>query len=318
LIRDWLVKLLRCPLCGGTLTAEDDRLFCGSDHAFPVVDGVPILLPADEQADVATQHQHQREFYDHAYEGDDVYSIELWQRAYVERLQPLWSAAPEAPFLEIGAGGDAYTVIEAARRGLRAIGCDLAPEAMRRGQRLAAAEGLEERCAFIVCVAEHLPFASGSFGSASAIHVLEHLNDDDQALAEFARVSMHGAQVFIGVPNSIDHMPWLLRPFYGRHDRRIGHLRQYSGNTLEEKARTAGFRTTRLVFSAHWVKVWQLVVHLMLSRLHVPHERLWWWFERMDARAGSREDGLHLNLFLERDGARPPTLRARPPRRRRC
>jgi ubiquinone/menaquinone biosynthesis C-methylase UbiE/uncharacterized protein YbaR (Trm112 family) len=300
LILDWLLRLLRCPTCGEGLVVREDLLVCTSDHTFSVVDGLPILLSADDQADEATQHQKQREFYNHVYAVDGGYSIELWQRAYVERLRPLWSAAADAPFLDIGAGGDAYTVIEAARSGLLAIGCDLAPDAMRRAQRLAASEGLADRCAFIVCVAEHLPFASGAFGSASAIHVLEHLNDDRQALAEFARISRRGAQIFIGVPNSIERMPWLLRPVYARHDREIGHLRQYTGKSLQEKARAAGFRPTRLVFSAHWVKVWQLLAHLLLRRLGIEHERLWWWFESIDVRGGARENGLHLNLFLER------------------
>ena len=273
---------------------------CESRHSFAVIDGVPVLVMEDDSAQVAEQHKHQREFYDQVYGADGEYSLELWQRAYVERLKPLWNASPQAPFLDVGSGGDAYTVVEAARLGLRAVGCDLSVQAMRRARRLAIGEGLEDRCGFVVCMAERLPFASETFGSAAAVHVLEHLNDDDSALQEFARVTKPGAKMFIGVPNTFDKMPALLRPVYRWHDRRIGHLRQYSASRLEAQARAAGFKLSRLTFSAHWIKVWQLALHLAAEKVHINDERLWWWLEGIDARAGNRDNGLHLNLFLER------------------
>ena len=299
-LEGWFARSLQCPACAAALTQRGDRLECESGHSFAVIDGVPVLVVVDEPAQVAEQHKHQREFYDQVYGSGSEYSLQLWQRAYVERLKPLWDASPDAPFLDVGAGGDAYTVVEAARLGLRAIGCDLSVEAMRRARRLALAEGLEDRCGFVVCMAERLPFAAETFGSAAAVHVLEHLTDDDGALIEFARVTKRGAKVFIGVPNTFDKMPALLRPVYRWHDRRIGHLRQYSASRLEAQARAAGFNPSRLTFSAHWIKVWQLMLHLAAERVHINDEKLWWWLERIDASAGNRDNGLHLNLFLER------------------
>lgn len=299
-LEGWFARSLQCPACAAALTQREDQLECQSGHSFDVIDGVPVLVTADETAQVAEQHKHQREFYDQVYGSDSKYTLELWQRAYVDRLRPLWDASPQAPFLDVGAGGDAYTVVEAARLGLRAIGCDLSVEAMRRARRLAVAEGLEDRCGFVVCMAERLPFAAETFGSAAAVHVLEHLNDDDSALEEFARVTKPGAKMFIGVPNTFDKMPALLRPVYRWHDRRIGHLRRYSASRLEAQARAAGFDVSRLTFSAHWIKVWQLALHLAAERVHLNDEKLWWWLEGIDARAGNRDNGLHLNLFLER------------------
>ena len=36
--------LLRCPICHAPLRAEGAQLLCAQDHAFPVVDGVPVLI----------------------------------------------------------------------------------------------------------------------------------------------------------------------------------------------------------------------------------------------------------------------------------
>jgi ubiquinone/menaquinone biosynthesis C-methylase UbiE len=296
----WLLPSLRCPDCTGALSIAGDGLACSSGHQFPVIDGVPVLLPSSDAPGVAEQHASQREFYDQVFSGGGAYSLALWQSAYVSRLKPLWAANPGAPFLDVGAGGDAYTVIEAARSGLLGAGCDLSLEAMRRARRLAVGEGFAERCAFLVCLAERLPFAEGTFGTASAVHVLEHLVDDRGAAAELARVSRPGAKVFIGVPNTFDKMPALLRPIYRWHDRRIGHLRQYSGERLQALARDAGLEPVRLTFSAHWVKVWQLAIHLVAEKLHIKDDALWWWFEERDRRAGGRDNGLHLNLLAER------------------
>jgi ubiquinone/menaquinone biosynthesis C-methylase UbiE/uncharacterized protein YbaR (Trm112 family) len=297
-LNPWLVAILRCPSCGRSVAQSADQLRCVSGHEFPIVGGVPVLLPGEEAPDVAAQHLNQREFYDQVFHGEGAYKIELWQRAYVNRLRHLWEGTAE-PFLDVGAG-DAYTVIEAGRDGVRAVGCDLSLEGMRRGRRLAEAQGVSDTCAFVVCLAEKLPFRDSVFASAASVHVLEHLTDDRGALDELARVTRPAARVFIGVPNSFDHMPALLRPVYRWHDRRIGHLRQYSAADLEAKAAAAGFRKVRLAFSAHWVKVWQLAMHLAASRVHVRDDRLWWWLEGIDERAGSRENGLHVNLFLER------------------
>ncbi|NQT85635.1 Trm112 family protein, partial [bacterium] len=41
-----LLEILACPVCGAPLQLDGDRLVCTSAHvAFPVEDGVPILLP---------------------------------------------------------------------------------------------------------------------------------------------------------------------------------------------------------------------------------------------------------------------------------
>jgi ubiquinone/menaquinone biosynthesis C-methylase UbiE len=293
-----LSAMLQCPTCRKPLRATDSSLECDARHLFPIVDGVPILLPTQEDRTAEVQHESQRRIYDRFYSRDASYRLELWQEAYVRRLdQNLgWGDQAESCFLDVGAGGDGYTVIEAARKGGVAAGCDISIVAMRNARRFAEAEGVAGRTLFVACTAESLPFRDAMFDSAAAVHVLEHLPDDQRATAEVARVLRPGGRVFIGVPNSFDRMPLVLRPIYRWHDRRIGHLRQYSPDELTAVTRAAGLETSRTFVSAHWAKVWQLAIHLAASHVHVDDSRLWWWFERRDERASPTANGLHTNL----------------------
>lgn len=268
---------------------------------YAVIDGIPILSVDEEDHAAQRQHLHQKEFYGKVFRTDRPYRLENWQRAYLRRMTSLWTATgPQTPFLDSGAGGDAYTVIEAARRGIPSVGCDLSLEAMLSAKGFAATLGLAEQCLFVVASAEALPFADDVFGASCSIAVLEHVPDDKRAIVEIARVTRPGGRVYFAVPNSLERAPALLRPFYKRHDGWVGHLRHYSDDELRTKCIEAGLQPTQTIYSAHWSKVVQLAVDLALTRVRLPHDRLWWWFEEFDADASLRSDGLHLNLVLER------------------
>ena len=59
---------------------------------------------------------------------------------------------------------------------------------------------MAERTEFVVCAAETLPFPDRSFDSASAVAVLEHLDDDAAAARELARVVAPSGRVWATVP----------------------------------------------------------------------------------------------------------------------
>jgi ubiquinone/menaquinone biosynthesis C-methylase UbiE len=247
------------------------------------------------------QHAHQRDHYDETYRQYRNYELDNWQRVYVDRASRVWPAASRADaYLDVGAGGSGYTVIEAARRGVLSVGCDISLEGMKMARHFAEVEGVAERCLWVVCTSECLPFADGAFAATAAIAVLEHVPNDRAAILETARVTRKGGRVYMLVPNALDRMPRLLRWLYKRHDQRIGHLRHYSVAELSEQCRSAGLSTTSWAYSAHWVKAWQLLVHMAARRLRIDDSRLWWLLERLDDRAASRDDGLHLNLWLTR------------------
>lgn len=291
--------ILRCPICKTELEVQE-RLVCKRGHAFPIDDGIPMLL-GPESVDEEAQHSHQRSHYDQEYNAYRSYRLEHWQAVYVNRVTMMWSSSGlPGLYLDVGAGGNGYTVIEAARRGAMAIGCDISLNSMKAARQLADAEGVGERCLFVVCGSERLPFADATFAATAAIAVLEHVPDDARAISEIARVTRRDGQVFVAVPNSLDRMPRLLRALYARHDRRVGHLRHYSALTLLAIGTGAGLKTRRVAYSAHWPKVWQLFVHLTAKLLSIDDTRLWWWLERLDERRASADKGMHLNVWFVR------------------
>src|SRR5439155_8529259 len=133
---------------------------------------------------------------------------------------------------DVGVGGSGYTVIEAARAGHPAVGCDLSFEGLLAARSFAIAEGVEDRTLWICCSAEKLPLAPASFASALAIAVIEHVPDDLAALDEMARVLRPEGRAWVTVPHALRNISPIFRAPNRRHDRRLGHLRRYEAEAL--------------------------------------------------------------------------------------
>ncbi len=189
-----LTGLLRCPECDAGLTVDDDAAACtGGSHSFPVVEGIPVLV--DEETLAADpQYESQRTYFDSEFAGYTSYRLDNWRVSYLDRLRSAGLLGGSiGPLVDIGVGGSGYTVIEAARAGQPAVGCDLSLAGLLAARRFALAEGVADRTLWVCCSAERLPLASEAFSAALAIAVLEHLPDDAAALAELARVLEPGA-----------------------------------------------------------------------------------------------------------------------------
>jgi SAM-dependent methyltransferase len=292
-----LTELLRCPRCDGGLLVEADVAICtAADHRFPVVEGIPVLV--DEETLAADpQYRSQRAYFDSEFAGYTRYRLESWRLSYLDRLRSagLLDGAL-APLVDVGVGGSGYTVIEAARAGRPAVGCDLSVAGLIAARRFAVAEGVADKTLWLCCSAERLPLASGSFGSALAIAVLEHVPDEAAALSELARVLEPEGRVWMTVPHALRHAWPVFRPPNRRHDRRLGHLRHYEAEELVEKGRRLGLDLEDVQFTGHPVKVLQLVGGPL-------GDRFWWWCERRD-RARSRERGgsMQLSVLFTRAG----------------
>jgi ubiquinone/menaquinone biosynthesis C-methylase UbiE len=288
-----LSRLLRCPHCGAELTLDTDAR-CSGGHRFPLVDGIPVLL--DEQTIAAdAQYSGQRSYFDTEFRTYERYNLENWRAAYVERLRSAGLLdVSAAPLVDVGVGGSGYTVIEGARAGVPAIGCDLSLEGLQSAKRFAAAEGVEESTLWVRCSAERLPLDSGSVGAALAIAVLEHVPDDDSALRELARVLRPGGRAWITVPHALRHITPILRGANRRHDRRLGHLRRYEAESLIERGRDVGLEPLDVQFTGHPVKLLQLLGDSV-------GDRLWWWAEARDRRrATDRRGSMQLSLVFVR------------------
>jgi SAM-dependent methyltransferase len=294
---------LVCPRCKGNLVRGERSLTCaGCGAEYALAGDVPVLL----HEGLTDQEEHQRQYFDAEFSGYAEYQLESWRQSFIERIfESLRVLDGGGPYLDVGVGGSGATVIEAARRGVQAVGCDLSVEGILTAERFARGEGVDGEASFVVCSADELPFATGAFGSASAVAVLEHLDDDRPAVGELARVLRPGGLLWLTVPHAFRYMPPPAWPFYWLHDRRIGHKRHYDEDRLVRLCAAAGLEHVRTSYSAHAVKIAQLVGTKLFPGMRDPRSRAWWRLERLDRRAENRRYGaLHISGVFRRAEAR--------------
>ncbi|MGI5212167.1 class I SAM-dependent methyltransferase [Plantactinospora sp. CA-290183] len=106
---------------------------------------------------------------------------------------------------------------------------------------------------------------SADYSAVVALNVLEHIEDDVEALRDFARLVRPGGRIVLVVPAFEQAM--------SNFDRRIGHFRRYRVPTMEATLRRAGLRPVKV----HYVNSigllgWMLLVKAMdgLPREGVP------------------------------------------------
>lgn len=83
-----------------------------------------------------------------------------------------------------------------------------------------------------------LPFAEATFDAVVAGEVIEHIEDDQRALAEARRVLRPGGAAVLSVPA---HPEW-----FGASDRWAGHFRRYRRDGLARVVVDAGFALERI------------------------------------------------------------------------
>ena len=89
--------------------------------------------------------------------------------------------------------------------------------------------------------ARDLPFPDGEFDRIVAAEVLEHIPDDEAAIAELVRVLRPGGTIAVTVPRWLpEKVCWALSDEY--HEVEGGHVRIYTGDELVGKLERAGLR----------------------------------------------------------------------------
>ncbi len=187
-----LVPLLACPLCRSKLHRAPDALTCPvCRRAFPIVDGIPLLV-ADGGDELK---RRQASWFDE--EADDELEITrphgtpaLYEWQYLEKfrrsVRGLATALSGSTALTVcgGSGMDAEFL---ARRGAAVISSDISLGAARRARERASRYGLS--IAPIVADVERLPFADGAIDLVYVHDGLHHLAHPFDGLREMARVA---------------------------------------------------------------------------------------------------------------------------------
>ena len=170
--------------------------------------------------------------------------------------------------LGCGFGRHAY---EALRRGASVVACDLGVDELHQVRAVAGvmydAGHVGPTGASVGTVvletangdAQRLPFADGAFDRVIASEVMEHIDDDDTAMAELTRVLRPGGTIAVTVPSLFpEKVCWSLSEDYYAPKAAGGHVRIYRRQQVIAMLRAAG-----MVPTGH-------------HRVHALHSPYWW------------------------------------------
>ena len=219
----WYLANIVCPRDHQRLSLAGGRLRCGSGHAYPVVDGIPVMLLDDVQQTIGIAEASLRraQAWSDEDRSDPLYldtlGVTAAQRAGIKLLAAAgdWPIDPVVAFAINATNGNMYKHLvgrlrtypipelrlpAGEGRSLLDIGCSWGRwtiSAARKGYSavgvdpslgavMAArrvSESLGLAVRYVVADARHLPFRAGTFDRAFSYSVLQHFSRDDAALA---------------------------------------------------------------------------------------------------------------------------------------
>jgi SAM-dependent methyltransferase len=164
--------------------------------------------------------------------------------------------------IDVGCGAGRHSY-EAYRRGADVIAFDQNAEELAEVDTMLQAMGAEgeapesAKAQVVVGDALALPYPDGTFDVVIASEILEHVPDDETAIAELVRVLRPGGSLVVTVPRWLpEKICWLLSDSY--HANEGGHIRIYQAGELRSKVEACGAIFTG---SAH---------------AHALHSPYWW------------------------------------------
>jgi SAM-dependent methyltransferase len=169
---------------------------------------------------------------------------------------------PSTKVIDVGCGAGRHA-FEAYRRGADVVAFDRDEAELRSVDTIlrAMAEAGEAPAAASAKVvrgdALRLPYADQTFDCVIASEILEHVPQDDAAIAELIRVLRVGGILAVSVPRWLpEQVCWLLSEEY--HSNEGGHVRIYRASELRDKIISGGMELTH----AH--------------HAHALHSPFWW------------------------------------------
>jgi SAM-dependent methyltransferase len=151
-------------------------------------------------------------------------------------------------FIDVGAGAGRHSY-EALRRGAEVTAYDLDEVELKGVEEMFGAMELEGElppgASGVVQAGDALglPYPDGHFDCVLASEILEHVPQDDRAIAELVRVLAPGGTLAVTVPRWLpERVCWALSDEY--HANAGGHIRIYRASALQAKLEAAGLVAT--------------------------------------------------------------------------
>jgi uncharacterized protein YbaR (Trm112 family) len=194
------VDILRCPRCDEKLSAAPSELSCESCGArYPVVDGIPILLPPDLD-DLQRRYLAN---YESVAGADMDTSLEPLREARHASLRKFIGNVSGKRILDIGASDASF--LRSLDHG-QGVALDIALPYLKT---IPSASNLISVCGD----AEHLPFARNTFDVILITDVLEHVLNPENVVEGVLRVAKPNARIIVEVPweeklDSYRDSPW--------------------------------------------------------------------------------------------------------------
>ena len=150
--------------------------------------------------------------------------------------------------LDLGSGPGRHA-FETLRRGARVVLCDYDTGELAQARTLSSAMVEAGEIASTDAIATtqgdgvFLPFPDDTFDRIIAAEVLEHIPDDEGAIAELHRVLKPGGTIAVTIPAWLpEKICWALSEEYHAPHVPGGHVRIYTENELRRKLRDAGLK----------------------------------------------------------------------------
>lgn len=212
--------------------------------------------------DKKNHFKKQIEYFNKEFFLDQKYSISEWQKSYIEKIKKnvLSNDFKKKVLLDIGTGSG-YVAIELAKLKIKVIACDLSSQSIKNLE-MYKRKYKVKNLRTIVCNAEKLPIKTSTVDYIISNALLEHLPNEEKAIAEWKRVLKKGGKMMIVVPISLKYVwPffWLINIFY---DKKLGHLRRYDEETLKNKFKLKIIKTS---YTGHFVKVIGVLLSLLFN-----------------------------------------------------
>jgi SAM-dependent methyltransferase len=184
------LELLRCPTCQSALSSDGATLTCADGHVFPVVRGIPRLIPA---ASLDEQQRRTADAFGYSwthYPKQNPYTEDQW-RDWVIPLTDSDFAGKVV--LDAGCGLAGFAEYAHAWGAARVVGADLSTAVD------AARERLGDRVDLVQADLYALPLAPATFDVAYSIGVLHHLPDPERGFRAVVETVKPGGLVFAWV-----------------------------------------------------------------------------------------------------------------------